>query len=70
MKYYLRDRLIGIDVVDLLPSTLVSNYFLYEPILRKYNFGVFSALMGIEYVRWLQLSFPEFRYQSLQYYMQ
>ena len=70
MKYYLRGRLIGVNVVDVLPNMLVSNYFFYEPGLKKEKFAIFSALLDIEYVQWMSLSFPEFRYYSLSYYIQ
>ena len=70
MKYFLRGRLIAINVIDILPETMVSGYFLYEPILKNYNIAVFSALIDIEYVHWLSFSFPEFKYYNLSYYIQ
>ena len=70
MKYYLRGKLIANNVVDILPGVMVSNYFFYEPILKNYSIGVFSACLDIEYVRWMSLSFSEFRYYSLSYYIQ
>ena len=70
MKYFLRGKLIALNVIDILPETLVSGYFMYEPILKNYSIAVFSALIDIEYVRWLSFSFPEFRYYNLSYYIQ
>lgn len=38
--------------------------------LKNYSLGVVSALIDIDYVRWMQLSFPELRYYSLDSYCQ
>ena len=70
MKYYYEDRLIGVGVVDLLPHGLSSVYYFYDPSFKKYRLGVFSSLIEIEYARWLQLSFPEFKYYYMGFYIQ
>ena len=70
MKYFLRGKLIAINVVDILPSIMCSKYFFYDFVLKNYNLAKFSAMIDIEYIRWMQQSFPEFKYYSLDYYIQ
>ena len=47
MKYYYEDKLIGVGVVDILPSGLSSVYYFYDPSFKKYRLGVFSSLIEI-----------------------
>lgn len=51
MKYYLEEKLIAVGVVDVLPESLSSVYFFYDPKYRKYSLGVYGALKEIEYIR-------------------
>ena len=68
-KYYLGGELIGVGVVDMLPHGLSSVYFFYEPSYKEYRLGVFSSLIEIEYVRWLGLTFPEFKHYYMGFYI-
>lgn len=61
MKYYLENKLIGVGVIDIIPDGLSSVYFFYDPEYKDYRLGIFSSLIEIEYIRWMQLSFPEFK---------
>lgn len=45
MKYFYKEKLIGIGVVDIVPDGLSSVYYFYEPSLKDYRLGVFSSLI-------------------------
>ena len=70
MKYYYKANMIGIGVVDIVPDGLSSVYFFYDPKYKDYRLGVFSSLIEIEYVKWLQHSFPEFKNYYMGFYIQ
>ena len=70
MKYYLEDKFIGVGVVDIVPSGLSSVYFFYDPEYKDYRLGVFSSLIEIEYIRYLNKVFPEFKYYYMGFYIQ
>jgi arginine-tRNA-protein transferase len=69
MKYILEGKLIGIGVVDMVDDGISSVYFFYDPAYKEYRLGVFSSIIEIEYVRWMRLSFPEFRYYYMGFYI-
>ena len=58
MKYYFKEKLIGVGVVDMTDDGLSSVYYFYDPQYKEYRLGVFSSIIEIEYVRWMRLSFP------------
>lgn len=70
MNYYLKNELIGVGVVDILPDGLSSVYFFYHPRFKDQRLGVFSSLIEIEYIRWMSLSFPEFKNYYMGFYIQ
>jgi len=51
MRFYLRGRLVGVGIVDLLPDVLSSVYFYFDPDEAKRSLGTLSALKEIEYAR-------------------
>lgn len=62
MRYYVKDRLIGIGWVDVVPDGLSSIYFVFEPEESSRSLGSFSAMKEIETARemgksWLYLGF-------------
>ena len=69
MKYYFKEKLIAVGVVDMTDSGLSSVYFFFDPKYKEYRLGVFSSIIEIEYVRWMKLSFPEFRYYYMGFYV-
>jgi arginine-tRNA-protein transferase len=69
MKYTYEGKVIGIGVVDIVDDGLSSVYFFYDPAFKEYRLGVFSSIIEIEYVRWMRLSFPEFRYYYMGFYI-
>ena len=65
MCYYLDDKLVGLGVVDLTDTMLCSLFFVYDPILKPFSFGILSVLFEIEYVANKHKHFPEFAFQNL-----
>ncbi|MBF0102739.1 MAG: arginyltransferase [Desulfobacterales bacterium] len=62
MRYYYKDMLIGIGWIDILPNSLSSVYFAFDPEYSDRSLGVFSVLKEIELCKtrnkkWLQLGF-------------
>lgn len=53
MRYYLRDRLIGVGVLDLGKTSMSSVYFYFDPSeeVNKLSPGVYSALQEIEFCK-------------------
>jgi len=51
MKYYLANELIAVGVVDILPMSLSSVYFFYEPKYKKYSLGVYGVQKEIEFIK-------------------
>ncbi len=49
IHYYLKDRLIGVSVIDEGKNAISSNYFYYDPDLLDRRLGIFSILKEIEY---------------------
>jgi arginyl-tRNA--protein-N-Asp/Glu arginylyltransferase len=70
MKYSLDNRLIGVGVVDMLPGGFSSVYFFYDHSFKEYRLGVFSSLVEIEYIKYLNKAFPEFKYYYMGFYIQ
>jgi len=69
MKYYLKGKLIAVGVIDIVPSGLSSVYFFYDPKYKENRLGVFSSIIEIEYIRYMQLSFPEFKNYYMGFYI-
>ena len=45
MNYYVNGKLIGVGVIDIVPSGLSSVYFFYDPEYKNYRLGVISSLI-------------------------
>ncbi len=56
-SYYIDDKLVGIDYVDVLPNGLSSVYFVYDPEYSKYSLGVYSLLIQFEWAKKLGLKY-------------
>lgn len=62
IRYFYLDKLIGISWIDLLPRSLSSVYFAFDPEFSRRGLGVYSLLKEIEYCQkwnktWLFLGF-------------
>jgi arginyl-tRNA---protein transferase len=65
MHYILDGKLIGVDVLDILPDCVTSVYFFYDPAFRYLSLGTYSVLREIAMVRELNRQFPDIQYASL-----
>lgn len=54
--YFIDDKLVGIDLIDMLKDGISSIYFFYDPDFAKYSLGTFSILKQIELAKKLSLS--------------
>lgn len=60
MNYFLDEKFIGVGVVDLTSEALSSVYFFYDPDYKNYSLGVIASLYEIEYIQYINTSFPQF----------
>jgi arginine-tRNA-protein transferase len=56
-NYYIDDKLVGIDYIDVLPSGLSSIYFIYDLDYAQYSLGVYSLLMQFEWAKKMGLKY-------------
>uniref|UniRef100_A0A1I8HMF5 arginyltransferase n=2 Tax=Macrostomum lignano TaxID=282301 RepID=A0A1I8HMF5_9PLAT len=59
VQYWLGDRLLGVDIVDVLADSASSMYFFYNPELLRLSPGSFSALHLLSRLSTWHLSFPQ-----------
>lgn len=64
-KYFLKDKLIAVGVLDVLDNCISSVYFFYDPEYKNLNLGKFSALNEINLV----LDYNKKNQHILYYYM-
>ena len=50
-QYILDGKIIAIGVVDILPQSLSTVYFFYDPDYKKFSLGVVSAVYEINYIK-------------------
>jgi arginine-tRNA-protein transferase len=55
--YFIDDRLVGVDLVDLVKDGLSSVYFFHDPDYAWYSLGTFSLLKQIDFARELGLEY-------------
>ncbi|MEY4504621.1 MAG: hypothetical protein RL154_917 [Pseudomonadota bacterium] len=55
--YYIDNKLVGLDYIDILPNGLSSIYFIYNPEYSKYSLGVYSLLIQIEWAKKMGLKY-------------
>ena len=70
--YFDHDRLIGVDLIDILPSGISSIYFYYDPEYARRSLGKYSLLRQImmaqeRTLRWVYLGYYVQGCQSLEY---
>lgn len=68
MRYYLDGELVMLSVLDILPSYLVSIYFVYDPAIRFLQPGIYTCLREIALIQELQRDSPELVYYNLGFY--
>lgn len=69
MLYKIRDRLMAVGVVDILPRCLSSVYLFYDPDFAKLSPGTLSALKEIEWIRKSAVIYPSLRFYYMGYYI-
>ncbi len=72
VQYYIDNVLVGIDLIDILPSGISSIYFYYDPDYAKYSLGTFSMLQQIQiakgnHLKWIYMGYYVQGCQSLEY---
>jgi arginyl-tRNA--protein-N-Asp/Glu arginylyltransferase len=55
--YYDGDRLVGLGLVDILPNSVSSIYFVHDPAYRKRALGIYSMLTELNFARERGLQF-------------
>ena len=70
--YFDQNKLIGVDLIDILPNGISSIYFFYDPDYEKYSLGTFSLLKQIEIAQvkqraWIYLGYYVEGCGSLEY---
>lgn len=70
--YYYKDKLIGVDMIDLLDDGISSIYFYYDPDFEKFSLGRLSIyeqiILAKEYdLNWIYLGYYVEHCQSLKY---
>lgn len=69
MQYWLNNKLIGVNVIDILPNCLSSVYFFYDPDYSSLNLGTYSSLREIELVRKLNKFNSNIKYYYMGFYI-
>ncbi|XP_055327930.1 arginyl-tRNA--protein transferase 1-like isoform X2 [Paramacrobiotus metropolitanus] len=69
LHYVLDGKIIGVDVVDVLPDCLTSVYFFYDPDYSYLSLGTYSVLREMYMVRQLHTRFPSIQFASLGFYV-
>ncbi len=72
MRYYLGEQLLGLGWIDLLPQSLSSVYFAFDPAFSSRSLGTYSILRQLELAgdldkEWLQLGFWVEKSQKMSY---
>ena len=72
VQYYIEDKLVGIDLIDLLPNGISSIYFYYDPDFTKFSLGTYSMLQQIQMAKekgleWIYMGYYVKGCQSLEY---
>ncbi|MEA3521494.1 MAG: arginyltransferase [Campylobacterota bacterium] len=70
--YFDEDKLIAIDLIDILDNGISSIYFYYDPDYQKFSLGKYSIYQQIEYAKklglsWIYLGYYVQECQSLSY---
>ena len=69
MQYWLNDKLIGVNVIDILPNCVSSVYFFYDPDYSFLNLGTYSSLREIELVRKLNKYNSNIKFYYMGFYI-
>jgi len=71
MYHRIDGKLVGVSVLDILPSTVSSVYFFYDPAYKFLNLGIVGAIREIEYTKCIRESYSkDMVYYAMGYYIQ
>ncbi len=70
--YFIDNKLVGVDLVDILPNGISSIYFFYDPDYEQYSLGTYSMLQQIQIAKdndldWIYMGYYVKECQSLAY---
>ena len=70
--YFIENKLVGIDLVDILPNGISSIYFYYDPDYEHHSLGTYSMLQQIQIAKdnnldWIYMGYYVKECQSLAY---
>ncbi|XP_015924898.1 arginyl-tRNA--protein transferase 1 isoform X3 [Parasteatoda tepidariorum] len=68
-QYWLDDKLIAVGVLDILPYSVSSVYFYYDPDYSFLSLGTYSALREISLTRQLNAQYNDLQYYYMGYYI-
>jgi len=60
--YYIDDKLVGVDLIDIVDDGISAIYFYYDPDYTKYSLGIFSLIKQVELAKilgknWIYLGY-------------
>ncbi|XP_030380383.1 arginyl-tRNA--protein transferase 1 isoform X2 [Scaptodrosophila lebanonensis] len=68
-QYWLDDKLIAVGVIDILPCSISSVYFFYDPDYSFLSLGTYGSLREIDFVQTLAKQFPDLKYYYMGFYI-
>lgn len=69
-QYWLDDKLIAVEVIDILPSLISSVYVYYDVDYSSLSLGVYTALSEIQLTRKYNKLKPDMKYYCMGYYIE
>ncbi|KRF98160.1 uncharacterized protein Dwil_GK15677, isoform D [Drosophila willistoni] len=68
-QYWLDNKLIAVGVIDILPSSVSSVYFFYDPDYSFLSLGTYGSLREIDLVQSFAAQVPELKYYYMGFYI-
>ncbi|KAH8270792.1 hypothetical protein KR018_003903 [Drosophila ironensis] len=68
-QYWLDDKLIAVGVLDILPGSVSSVYFFYDPEYSFLSLGTYGSLREIDFVQTMAESVPALKYYYMGFYI-
>ncbi|XP_034651102.1 arginyl-tRNA--protein transferase 1 isoform X1 [Drosophila subobscura] len=68
-QYWLDDKLIAVGVIDILPGSVSSVYFFYDPDYSFLSLGTYGSLREIDFVQTIAATTPALKYYYMGFYI-
>ncbi|KAH8401407.1 hypothetical protein KR009_005307 [Drosophila setifemur] len=68
-QYWLDDKLIAVGVLDILPGSVSSVYFFYDPDYSFLSLGTYGSLREIDFVQTIAQNVPALKYYYMGFYI-